>query len=102
MTNYYIRFVIAVVYQKRLKKERRVRKQVQDQLDLEIKRRAQLEDALKATGATPEQVRAITGNSFIRKKSFIQQNSDLNENFAMKQLVEAEYKFSSLITRPLI
>ncbi|XP_023245716.1 dachshund homolog 1-like [Copidosoma floridanum] len=51
---------MSVSYQKRFKKERRVRKQIQDQLDLEVKRRTQLEEALKATGATPEQVRAIT------------------------------------------
>ncbi|XP_046832193.1 dachshund homolog 2 isoform X9 [Vespa crabro] len=51
-----------VVYQKRLKKERRARKRLQEQLDLEIKRRTQLEEALKATGASSEQVRAITEN----------------------------------------
>lgn len=34
---------------------------MQEQLDLEIKRRTQLEEALKATGASSEQVRAITG-----------------------------------------
>lgn len=56
--------IVSVVYQKRLKKEKRMRKQVQDQLDVEIKRRTKLEDALKATGATPEQVRSITGNIF--------------------------------------
>lgn len=50
-----------MVYQKRLKKERRARKRLQEQLDLEIKRRTQLEEALKATGASSEQVRAITG-----------------------------------------
>ena len=55
-------FLITVVFEKRLKKERRSRKQLQDQLDLEIKKRTQLEDALKATGATSDQVRAITGN----------------------------------------
>jgi len=54
-------FFVAVVYQKRLKKERRARKRLQEQLDLEIKRRTQLEEALKATGASSEQVRAITG-----------------------------------------
>jgi C4-dicarboxylate-specific signal transduction histidine kinase len=54
-------FCLAVVYQKRLKKERRARKRLQEQLDLEIKRRTQLEEALKATGASSEQVRAITG-----------------------------------------
>ncbi|EGI57815.1 hypothetical protein G5I_14001 [Acromyrmex echinatior] len=47
---------------KRLKKERRARKRLQEQLDLEIKRRTQLEEALKATGASSEQVRAITEN----------------------------------------
>ncbi|KYN20799.1 hypothetical protein ALC57_06705 [Trachymyrmex cornetzi] len=55
-------FFVAVVYQKRLKKERRARKRLQEQLDLEIKRRTQLEEALKATGASSEQVRAITEN----------------------------------------
>lgn len=54
-------FFVAVLYQKRLKKERRARKRLQEQLDLEVKRRTQLEEALKATGATPEQVRAIAG-----------------------------------------
>ncbi|EFN83052.1 hypothetical protein EAI_03999, partial [Harpegnathos saltator] len=53
---------VAVVYQKRLKKERRARKRLQEQLDLEVKRRTQLEEALKATGASSEQVRAITEN----------------------------------------
>ncbi|XP_023316825.1 dachshund homolog 2 isoform X2 [Trichogramma pretiosum] len=51
---------IRVIYQKRFKRERRSRKQTQDQLELETKRRLQLEEALKATGATPEQIRAIT------------------------------------------
>ncbi|KAI4492725.1 hypothetical protein M0804_002516 [Polistes exclamans] len=56
------RTIGALVYQKRLKKERRARKRLQEQLDLEIKRRTQLEEALKATGASSEQVRAITEN----------------------------------------
>ena len=43
-----------------------MRKQIQDQLDLEMKRRAQLEDAVKATGATSEQVRAITGKTYYK------------------------------------
>ena len=56
------------MYQKRLKKERRARKRLQEQLDLEIKRRTQLEEALKATGASSEQVRAITGKYRFRVK----------------------------------
>lgn len=51
----------AVLYQKRFKKERRSRRRLQETLDLEIKRRKKLEEALKATGASPEQVRAIAG-----------------------------------------
>lgn len=52
---------VTVVYQKRLKKERRARKRLQERLELEMKRNTQLEDALKATGASSEQIRAITG-----------------------------------------
>ncbi|KAK1116773.1 hypothetical protein K0M31_018055 [Melipona bicolor] len=57
------------MYQKRLKKERRARKRLQEQLDLEIKRRTQLEEALKATGASPEQVRAITENVTVEART---------------------------------
>lgn len=62
-------FCFPVAYQKRLKKERRARRRLQDQLDLEVKRRTQLEDALKATGATTEQVRSITGE--LKKNSLL-------------------------------
>ncbi|KAK0178806.1 hypothetical protein PV327_007656 [Microctonus hyperodae] len=55
-------YCAAVLFQKRVKKERRARKRLQEQLDLEIKRRTQLEEALKATGASSEQVRAIAEN----------------------------------------
>lgn len=61
-------FLLSVMYQKRLKKERRARKRLQEQLELEIKRRTQLEEALKATGASSEQVRAITGKYQFRVK----------------------------------
>lgn len=52
---------VAVSYEKRFKKERRARRRLQEKLDLESKKLAQLEDAFKATGATADQVRAITG-----------------------------------------
>lgn len=69
LTSHFLpRFLIPVMYQKRLKKERRARKRLQEQLDLEIKRRTQLEEALKATGASSEQVRAITGKYRFRVK----------------------------------
>lgn len=58
------------MYQKRLKKERRARRRLQETLDLEIKRRNQLEEALKATGASSEQVKAIAGMFFCIIKYF--------------------------------
>ncbi|CAH1403264.1 unnamed protein product [Nezara viridula] len=45
------------LYQKRLRKERKARRRLQDQLELEMKRRSQLEEALKAAGAPPEALR---------------------------------------------
>ncbi|KAG8235315.1 hypothetical protein J437_LFUL015956 [Ladona fulva] len=50
-----------VLYQKRLKKERKARKRLQDQLELEMKRRLQCEDALKTTSA--DTLRMINGES---------------------------------------
>ena len=50
---------LTVLYQKRLKKERRARRKMADQLDLEVKRRGQYEEALKSTSA--ETLRMING-----------------------------------------
>lgn len=47
------------MYQKRLKKERRARRRLADQLEMESKRRGHFEEALKAASA--ETFRAITG-----------------------------------------
>lgn len=58
-------FVPAVV-QKRLRRERRARRRLQEQLETEVKRRMQLEEALKATGAV-EQLRIINGAYSILK-----------------------------------
>ncbi|XP_023312287.1 dachshund homolog 1-like, partial [Anoplophora glabripennis] len=44
--------------QKRLRRERRARRRLQEQLELEASRRAQLEDALRAAGAS-EQINMI-------------------------------------------
>lgn len=52
---------IAVLYQKRFKKERKVRVRLQQQLESELKRRSQIEDALKASGAPAEALRLISG-----------------------------------------
>lgn len=63
-TFFLITFVIVrvtVVYQKRLRRERKARKRVQDQLEQELKRRAQLEDMIKAAGAPADALRVLTG-----------------------------------------
>lgn len=60
MTDYNI--FVAVLYQKRLKKERRARQRAQEQLEAEIKRRSKIEEALKASGAPTEVLRLITGD----------------------------------------
>lgn len=50
-----------VLYQKRFKKERKIRIRVQQKLDTETKRRNQIEDALKASGAPAEALRILSG-----------------------------------------
>jgi len=55
--------LVAVIYQKRLKKERKARRRLQDQLELEMKRRSQLEEALKASGASADALRMLNGES---------------------------------------
>lgn len=52
---------VTVAIQKRLRREKRTRKRLQDQLDLELNRRNQLEDALRNAGAA-DQIEAINGN----------------------------------------
>ncbi len=47
------------MFQKRLKKERRARRRLADQLEMESKRRSHFEEALKSTSA--ETFRAING-----------------------------------------
>lgn len=58
---YNVLISVAVLYQKRLKKERKARRRLQDQLELEMKRRQQLEEALKNSGAPPEALRILNG-----------------------------------------
>lgn len=52
---------LAVLYQKRFKKERKIRIRIQQKLDAETKRRNQIEDALKASGAPAEALRLLSG-----------------------------------------
>lgn len=51
----------AGLYQKRFKKERRLRVQLKERLDAERKRRTQLEEIIKASGAPAEALRIIAG-----------------------------------------
>ncbi|VVC93885.1 unnamed protein product, partial [Leptidea sinapis] len=51
-----------VIYQKRLKKERKQRQHIQEQLELELKRRQKIEEALKQSGAPAEILRIVTEN----------------------------------------
>ena len=62
--NFSFHLQFAVIYQKRFKKERKVRVRIQRQLDIEFKRRNQIEDALKASGAPAEALRLLTGGEF--------------------------------------
>lgn len=57
-------YFVTVAIQKRLRREKRTRKRLQDQLDLELNRRTQLEDALRNAGAA-DHIEAINGNSTI-------------------------------------
>lgn len=61
MRNSILFLPIPVLYQKRFKKERRARIRIQHQLDVEQKRRNQMEDALKSAGAPTETMRPIAG-----------------------------------------
>lgn len=59
--------MVSVVYQKRLRRERKARKRVQDQLEQELKRRAQLEEMIKAAGAPADALRVLTGTSNVAR-----------------------------------
>lgn len=65
-------FAFSVVFQKRLKKERRARRRLADQLEMESKRRTQFEEALKSTSS--ETFRVISGAS---SHSFFLMKSDI-------------------------
>lgn len=54
-------WIISVLYQKRFKKERKLRVRIQQKLDAESKRRNQIEDALKSSGAPSEALRMLSG-----------------------------------------
>lgn len=53
--------LVSVLYQKRFKKERKARIRTQQKLESEMKRRNQIEDTLKASGAPAEALRMLSG-----------------------------------------
>lgn len=59
---FFFSFNIAVLYQKRYKRERRVRARLQQQMENELKKRSQIEEILKASGAPAEALRILAGN----------------------------------------
>lgn len=67
---------VSVVYQKRLRRERKARKRVQDQLEQELKRRAQLEEMIKAAGAPADALRVLTGTHIYHTRISKQKKKD--------------------------
>lgn len=57
--------LISVLYQKRYKRERRLRGRVQQQMESELKKRSQIEEILKASGAPAEALRILAGMKFL-------------------------------------
>ncbi|KAK9731838.1 hypothetical protein QE152_g13329 [Popillia japonica] len=68
--------IFDTLVQKRLRRERRARRRLQEQLELEVKRRVQLEDALKTAGGD-EQIRIINENLSINEQ---RQNTQKNNS----------------------
>lgn len=64
--NYTWKFLllIAVLYQKRYKRERRLRTRLQQQVDVELKKRNQIEEILKSSGAPAEAIRILTAGNY--------------------------------------
>jgi uncharacterized protein YllA (UPF0747 family) len=58
-----INFSFAVLYQKRYKREKRMRSRVQQQMESEFKKRNQIEEILKANGAPSEALRILAGRN---------------------------------------
>lgn len=54
-----VSFFMLVLYQKRMKKEKRSRRRFQEQLEQEVKKRAQYEEALRTTSA--DTIRLLNG-----------------------------------------
>ncbi len=55
------RLFVAVLYQKRFKKEKDTRRRLQDQLDQELKRRSKLEEAIKTNSSNADVLRLLNG-----------------------------------------
>lgn len=62
--------IFTVLYQKRYKRERRLRARLQQQMENEFKKRSQIEEILKASGAPAEALRILAGNYFLDSNKF--------------------------------
>lgn len=58
------------LYQKRYKRERRLRARLQQQMENEFKKRSQIEEILKASGAPAEALRILSGNYILDSNKF--------------------------------
>lgn len=56
--------LFSVLYQKRYKRERKMRSRLQEQMENEYKKRNQIEEILKASGAPAEALRILAGNYY--------------------------------------
>lgn len=56
---------LSVLYQKRFKRERKMRSKMQDQMESELRKRSQIEEILKASNAPEAALRILAGKYII-------------------------------------
>lgn len=56
---------LSVLYQKRFKRERKMRSKMQEQMESELRKRSQIEEILKSSGAPEAALRILAGKSII-------------------------------------
>lgn len=64
LITFYFFSLFSVLYQKRYKRERKMRSRLQEQMENEYKKRNQIEEILKASGAPAEALRILAGNYY--------------------------------------
>lgn len=61
----YKKCFLSVLYQKRFKRERKMRSKMQDQMESELRKRSQIEEILKASNAPEAALRILAGKYII-------------------------------------